>query len=308
MTLSVLLRRLVATVSLLVSTGAATQTSAYLYVLGVGQDASFPQAGCYEPRCLPAWEDMSLRQEPTAIAVIDRTSDSSYLFEATPEFLDQLYRLQQEAPFPLTGIFLTHAHIGHYTGLIHLGREAMGTQGVPVYAMPRMLEYLSSNGPWSQLVSLGNIDLRRLEHDTPIRLNELSVTPFLVPHRDEYSETVGYRIEGPNRTALFIPDINKWEDWEVSIVEVLETVDYALIDASFFADGELGNRDMSQIPHPFVSETMALFAQSSAEVRNRIWFIHMNQSNPLLNPGSDASQLVQSRGFNVAREGIRLPL
>lgn len=308
MTLSVLLRRLVATVSLLVSTGAATQTSAYLYVLGVGQDASFPQAGCYEPRCLPAWEDMSLRQEPTAIAVIDRTSDSSYLFEATPEFRDQLYRLQQEAPFPLTGIFLTHAHIGHYTGLMHLGREAMGTQGVPVYAMPRMLEYLSSNGPWSQLVSLGNIDLRRLEHDTPIRLNELSVTPFLVPHRDEYSETVGYRIEGPNRTALFIPDINKWEDWEVSIVEVLETVDYALIDASFFADGELGNRDMSQIPHPFVSETMALFAQSSAEVRNRIWFIHMNQSNPLLNPGSDASQLVQSRGFNVAREGIRLPL
>ena len=308
MTLSVLLRRLVTTVSLLVSTGAATQTSAYLYVLGVGQDASFPQAGCYEPRCLPAWEDMSLRQEPTAIAVIDRTSDSSYLFEATPEFRDQLYRLQQEAPFPLTGIFLTHAHIGHYTGLMHLGREAMGTQGVPVYAMPRMLEYLSSNGPWSQLVSLGNIDLRRLEHDTPIRLNELSVTPFLVPHRDEYSETVGYRIEGPNRTALFIPDINKWEDWEVSIVEVLETVDYALIDASFFADGELGNRDMSQIPHPFVSETMALFAQSSAEVRNRIWFIHMNQSNPLLNPGSDASQLVQSRGFNVAREGIRLPL
>ena len=308
MTLSVLLRRLVATVSLLLSTAAATQTSSYLYVLGVGQDASFPQAGCYEPRCLPAWEDMSLRQEPTSIAVIDRTSDSSYLFEATPEFRDQLYRLQQEAPFPLTGIFLTHAHIGHYTGLIHLGREAMGTQGVPVYAMPRMLEYLSSNGPWSQLVSLGNIDLRRLEHDTPIRLNELSVTPFLVPHRDEYSETVGFRIEGPNRTALFIPDINKWEDWEVSIVEVLETVDYALIDASFFADGELGNRDMSQIPHPFVSETMALFAQSSAEVRNRIWFIHMNQSNPLLNPGSDASRLVQSRGFNVAREGIRLPL
>ena len=308
MTLSVLLRRLVATGSLLVSTAAATQTSSYLYVLGVGQDASFPQAGCYEPRCLPAWEDMSLRQEPTAIAVIDRTSDSTYLFEATPEFRDQLYRLQQEAPFPLTGIFLTHAHIGHYTGLMHLGREAMGTQGVPVYAMPRMLEFLSKNGPWSQLVSLGNIDLRRLEHDTPIRLNELSVTPFLVPHRDEYSETVGYRIEGPNRTALFIPDINKWEDWEVSIVEVLETVDYALIDASFFADGELGNRDMSQIPHPFVSETMALFAQSSAEVRNRIWFIHMNQSNPLLNPGSDASRLVQSRGFNIARAGIRLPL
>ena len=139
-------------------------------------------------------------------------------------------------------------------------------------------------------------------------MGTLSITPFLVPHRDEYSETVGYRIEGPNRTALFIPDINKWEDWEVSIVEALEAVNYALIDASFFADGELGNRDMSQIPHPFVSETMALFEQSSAEVRDKIWFIHMNQSNPLLNPNSDATRLVQDRGFNVAREGVRLPL
>ena len=303
-----ILRLLVATITLSTFTTATGQPPPYIFVLGVGQDASFPQAGCYEPRCLLAWEDTSLRQEPTAIAVIDRASESSYLFEATPEFRDQLYRLHQEASFPLAGIFLTHAHIGHYTGLMHLGREAMGTQGMPVYAMPRMLEFLSDNGPWSQLVSLGNIDLQRLEHDTPIRMGKLSITPFLVPHRDEYSETVGYRIEGPNRTALFIPDINKWEDWEVSIVEALEAVNYALIDASFFADGELGNRDMSQIPHPFVSETMALFEQSSAEVRDKIWFIHMNQSNPLLNPNSDATRLVQDRGFNVAREGIRLPL
>ena len=303
-----ILRLLIAAISLSTLTTATGQPSPYIFVLGVGQDASFPQAGCYEPRCLLAWEETSLRQEPTAIAVIDRASESSYLFEATPEFRDQLYRLHQEASFPLAGIFLTHAHIGHYTGLMHLGREAMGTQGMPVYAMPRMLEFLSGNGPWSQLVSLGNIDLQRLEHDTPIRMGKLSITPFLVPHRDEYSETVGYRIEGPNRTAVFIPDVNKWEEWEDSIVDVLETVNYALIDATFFADGELGNRDMSQIPHPFVSETMALFEQSSAEVRDKIWFIHMNQSNPLLNPNSDATRLVQDRGFNVAREGIRLPL
>ena len=303
-----ILRLLVAAIALSTLTTATGQPPPYIFVLGVGQDASFPQAGCYEPRCLLAWEDTSLRQEPTAIAVIDGASESSYLFEATPEFRDQLYRLHQEASLPLAGIFLTHAHIGHYTGLMHLGREAMGTQGMPVYAMPRMLEFLSGNGPWSQLVSLGNINLQRLEHNTPILMGKLSITPFLVPHRDEYSETVGYRIEGPNRTALFIPDINKWEEWEVSIVEVLEAVNYALIDASFFADGELGNRDMSQIPHPFVSETMALFEQSSAEVRDKIWFIHMNQSNPLLNPNSDATRLVQDRGFNVAREGIRLPL
>jgi len=292
----------------LAPTAATTGPSPYIYVLGVAQDASFPQAGCYQPRCMPAWENTSLRQKPTSVAVIDRASESSYLFEATPEFRDQLYQLHREAPFPLTGIFLTHAHIGHYTGLIHLGREAMGTQGIPVYAMPRMLEFLASNGPWSQLVTLGNIDLQRLEHQVTTQFSNVNITPFLVPHRDEYSETVGYRIEGPKRTALFVPDINKWADWEVNVVEILETVDYALIDASFFADGELSNRDMSKIPHPLVTETMALFEQSSDEVRKRIWFIHMNQSNPLLNPDSSETRLVREKGFNIAREGIRLPL
>ena len=301
-------RILLAGLAMLLSTLLQAQTEPYIFVLGVGQDASFPQAGCYEPRCMPAWEDSSLRQEPTAIAVIDRANESSYLFEATPEFRDQLYRLQQEAAQPLSGIFLTHAHIGHYTGLMHLGREAMGTRDMPVYAMPRMSAFLRDNGPWSQLVSLGNIELRGLQHMAPVNLSTVTVTPFLVPHRDEYSETVGYRIQGPNRSAIFIPDINKWEDWDESIVEMVESVDYALIDASFFADGELGNRDMSQIPHPFVAETMALFEDSSLTVRDRIWFIHMNQSNPLLNSNTEQTRKVLENGFNVAREGVRLPL
>ena len=301
-------RILLAGFGMLLSTLLQAQTEPYIFVLGVGQDASFPQAGCYKPRCMPAWEDSSLRQEPTAIAVIDRANESSYLFEATPEFRDQLYRLQQEAAQPLSGIFLTHAHIGHYTGLMHLGREAMGTRDMPVYAMPRMSAFLRDNGPWSQLVSLGNIELRGLQHMAPVNLSTVTVTPFLVPHRDEYSETVGYRIQGPNRSAIFIPDINKWEDWDESIVEMVESVDYALIDASFFADGELGNRDMSQIPHPFVAETMALFEDSSLTVRDRIWFIHMNQSNPLLNSNTEQTRIVLENGFNVAREGVRLPL
>ena len=301
-------RILLAGFGMLLSTLLQAQTEPYIFVLAVGQDASFPQAGCYKPRCMPAWEDSSLRQEPTAIAVIDRANESSYLFEATPEFRDQLYRLQQEAAQPLSGIFLTHAHIGHYTGLMHLGREAMGTRDMPVYAMPRMSAFLRDNGPWSQLVSLGNIELRGLQHMAPVNLSTVTVTPFLVPHRDEYSETVGYRIQGPNRSAIFIPDINKWEDWDESIVEMVESVDYALIDASFFADGELGNRDMSQIPHPFVAETMALFEDSSLTVRDRIWFIHMNQSNPLLNSNTEQTRMVLENGFNVAREGVRLPL
>ena len=117
--------------------------------------------------------------------------------------------------------------------------------------IPKMKQYLSTNGPWSQLVVLDNIKIRALKNDSTIYLNtRLKVTPILVPHRDEYAETVGYKIEGKHKTALFIPDIDKWQKWDRNIIEEVKKVDYAFVDASFFRDGEL-KRDMSKIPHPF---------------------------------------------------------
>lgn len=306
------------------STLVAAESEPYLYVLGVAQDAGYPQAGCYEPHCMPGWEQAELKRTATALALVDPQLNRHYLFEATPNLPEQLYELQKEVPLSrggLDGVFLTHAHIGHYAGLMYFGREAMNANAVSVYVMPRMADFLRTNGPWSQLVGIGNIELRQLTPDLPIDLSialpsalasasesSLSVTPLLVPHRDEYSETVGFRIQGPSRTALFIPDINKWKDWNQDIVELVRGVDYALLDATFFADGELGNRDMSQIPHPFAAETMALFAGLPAAERAKIWFIHFNHTNPLLNLDSPESQSVLDAGYHIAHEGVKLPL
>ena len=289
----------------------SSENNPYIYILGVVQDAGFPQTGCYDSHCLPAWENTELRRGATSIALVDPRSKQKFIFEATPDFPQQFYSLQAEAPdsrYSLEGIFLTHAHIGHYTGLMFLGHEAMGAESVPVYAMPRMHEFLSNNGPWSQLVKFNNIDLILLENEQIRKFSEFSISPFLVPHRDEYSETVGYRIQGPAKSALFIPDIDKWLDWDINIIELLRTIDYALIDATFFADGELGMRDMSQIPHPFVTESMELFEGLSEVEKNKVWFIHMNHTNPLLDPNSEESKQVLRAGFNIATEGIRLPL
>ena len=292
-------------------TSAAENNAPYLYIIGVAQDAGYPQAGCYSPHCLPGWQDDSFKRSATSIALIDPASSRKYLFEATPDLPDQLYELEVEAPdelFTLAGVFLTHAHIGHYTGLMFFGHEAMGTSAIPVFAMPRFKSFLETNGPWSQLVELNNIELTPLENQREQRLGTITVIPFTVPHRDEYSETVGYRILGPNKSAIFIPDINKWSIWDTDITELIKEVDYALLDATFYKDGELGNRDMSQIPHPFVTESMALFGNFTPEQRNKVWFIHFNHTNPLLNEESEQAQFVRSEGFNVAREGIRLPL
>lgn len=289
----------------------AAQQDPFLYVLGVVQDAGYPQAGCYQPHCMPGWQDANLERGATSVAVVDPRARRKYLFDATPDLPRQLYELDLVAPdaeYELGGVFLTHAHIGHYTGLMHFGREVMGASGVNVYAMRRMREFLESNGPWSQLVELNNIRLRRLQNYQTEPLGAVQVTPLLVPHRDEFSETVGFIILGPTRSALFIPDINKWDIWDRNILDEIRNVDYALLDATFFDGDELPGRDMSEIPHPFVVESMALFDSLPETEKSKIWFIHMNHSNPLLNPDSAAYQRVIGAGYNVAAEGLRLPL
>jgi pyrroloquinoline quinone biosynthesis protein B len=294
------------------ATTVSADESPYIFVLGIAQDAGYPQANCYQPHCMRAWNNPDLKRLASSIAVVDGSSQQKYIFDATPDMREQLYLLHTVAPdsqFRLGGVFLTHGHIGHYTGLMHFGHEASGSTDIPVYAMPRMRSYLSGNGPWDQLVNFHNIQLLPLEDKQSVRLSEhLVVTPMLVPHRDEYTETVGFRIDGPDRSALFIPDIDKWERWETDIRGLIRSVDYALLDASFFTDGELPGRDMSKIGHPFVSESMDLFSDLTDDEKSRVIFIHLNHTNPLLIDNSPEQKEVLSRGFRFARSGMKLPL
>jgi pyrroloquinoline quinone biosynthesis protein B len=288
------------------------QSAVSLLVLGVAQDAGYPQLNCYQAHCQAGWDDAKNKKYATSLALIDETNKTKYLFEATPDIREQMYQLHQVAPdreYQLEGIFLTHGHMGHYTGLMHLGREAAGTKNVPVYVMPRFKAFLQDNGPWSQLVTLENIKLMDLVNGQAEKLTpQLNVKPILVPHRDEFTETVGYYIIGPNKTALFIPDIDKWQKWDRDIVEEIKKVDYALLDATFFANGEIPNRDMSEIPHPFVEESMGIFKDLSIEDKAKVIFIHFNHTNPLLNLDSESAKQVKANGFQVAFRGMKINL
>ena len=193
-----------------------------------------------------------------------------------------------------------------------LGKEVIGAQDVPVWAMPRMRQFLEDNGPWQQLVRLHNIVLRPLAANTPVVLNaRLRVTPILVPHRQEYSEVVGYRIEGPSVSVLFIPDIDSWTQWDAQgtrIEDEIAKVDVAYLDGTFFANGEIPGRDMSGFPHPFISTSLARFAALPTEERAKIRFIHLNHSNPALWPDTDSRRSVIEAGCRVAEEGETVPL
>lgn len=278
-------------------------TEPHLLVLGVAQDAGYPQTACRKACCRLVWEGKEEKKHVSCLALVDPAARRAWLFDATPDFREQ-WQMLEERNLDLAGVFLTHAHIGHYTGLMQLGHEVMGAQNVPVYAMPRMKKYLETNGPWSQLVNFKNIELLALNADSTIVLpGDFKITPFPVPHRDEYSETVGYQIAGPEKTAVFIPDINKWEHWDRDISQLVQEVDYAFLDATFYVNGEIPGRDMSEILHPFIEESMARFDGLSLSDRQKIHFIHLNHTNPVLRKDSEARKTVLEKGYEVAEEG-----
>ena len=276
----------------------------YVMVLGVAQDAGYPQMNCKKECCAAAWNNSALQKTTSCLSIIDPTTNEQWIIDATPNIKKQLQLLKSKTGTEkIDGVLLTHAHMGHYTGLMHFGREVMGTNGIPVFAMPKMATFLEENGPWSQLVELENISLQKLKTDSTFNLNEnIKVTPFLVPHRDEFSETVGYEITINNKSLIFIPDIDKWERWETNITELIKKVDYAFLDATFYKNGEL-KRDMSEIPHPFVEESMELFSSLSDSHKQKVHFIHFNHTNPLLIEESSAQKEVFEKGFNLAKEG-----
>jgi pyrroloquinoline quinone biosynthesis protein B len=191
---------------------------------------------------------------------------------------------------------------------MYFGREALGSKNLLVKVLPKMSNFLKSNGPWSQLVTLNNIQIQNTKFDeSNLELSNVGVTPIKVPHRDEYSETAGYIIEGKNKKALFIPDIDKWEKWDKKLIDLVKDFDYLLLDATFY-DSKETNRDISEIPHPLVSETINLLEGLSNENKGKVYFIHMNHTNPMLDPNSDLSKLIITKGFNIARLGQKLYL
>ena len=278
----------------------------YLTVLGITQDGGYPHIGYQKECCANFYNGKNSEKSVSSLGSVDLENQQKWLFDATPDMHTQLAALEQyhlKKEKIIEGIFLTHAHIVHYTGLMYFGREAFSKKNIRVFAMPKMKTYLTNNGPWSQLVSLQNISLQNLQHDSTMVLNNrLDVTPFLVPHRDEFSETVGYKIESSKKSVLFIPDIDKWSRWERNIIQQVKKVDYAFIDATFFDQKEV-KRAMTEVPHPFIEETISLFKNESLATKNKVIFIHFNHTNRTLQKENKERKKIEKLGFQFAKEG-----
>jgi pyrroloquinoline quinone biosynthesis protein B len=289
----------------------------YVVVLGTAQDGGIPHAGCTCSHCKAATTDAARRRNVASLAIFVPSSGQRFLIDATPDLRAQLERLP-DAPghtkgkvdrHPVDGVLLTHAHIGHYLGLAFFGFEAIHTSGLPVYATPRMAEFLRTNAPWSRLVSREEIELRESPPGAAFELAKgIRVTPFAVPHRDEDSDTVGFALEGAHHTLVYVPDTDGWAAWSEEALAMVARCDTLLVDGTFYAAGELPGRDVGKIGHPLMTDTMDRLGARVREGRLRVVFTHLNHSNGAVDPEGPERRAVKERGFAVAEDGQRLPL
>ena len=282
-----------------------------LIVLGIAQDGGVPHLGCQKDCCISARRD-GTRLGPSCLAIVDHRSGATLLVEATPAIEEQLSLLREitglgnKGRRAIDSLLLTHAHIGHYTGLIQFGREVASTDAIDVYCTERMGSFLEQNGPWSQLIELKQIVVTKVEHGILTEVMPgVKVRAISVKHRDEFSDTVAWRIEGPNKTVLFCPDIDRWEG--ETLEKLIEEVDICYLDATFYDGRELPGRDLSEIPHPPMVVTMEILQESALREPGRFLFIHLNHTNPALFDAKIRRNL-EERGFRVAEMGERIRL
>lgn len=281
-------------------------------VLGTIQDGGLPHIGCVCPRCRAAFQDPARAAYAASLAVIDyrREQPAVWIIDATPDIKWQLAMLADELGPDLQrngrlrqpdGLFLTHAHLGHIGGLPQFGPEAMAVRDMPLFGTPPLIRLLQETSLWRPVIS--RLLMRPVLPGETITLAPgLTITAVPVPHRDEWEVgTVAYRLDGPQKKLLYLPDIDGWDLWPEAR-ENLAAVDVALVDASFFSPDELGGR--APVAHPLVPETLRRFA----DIPSQLFLTHINHTNPILDRDSAERREVLQSGVKIAYRGLKFSL
>jgi len=276
-----------------------------IIILGSAQDAGVPQIGCDCTNCIYARKNPTITRFGPSIAILDNEKEYCYLIDASPDIKHQIEMIKSILPdvqtqkaIPISGVFLTHAHFGHISGLWMLGKECIDTQEIPIYCSIKMSKFLTNNHPFSHMLQNKNLILSNMSINQKYPFEDFWITSFQVPHRDEYADTVGYIIE-QNKKILYLPDLDYWTD---DLIKLVESVDIALIDGSFYSKDELPDRN--DVPHPPIKETMELLDPTKTE----IFFTHFNHTNLILNEKGNERKETLDKGFKLAFDGLKIKI
>lgn len=288
-----------------------TGVSVEVTVLGIAQDGGYPQVGCLKDCCAKARGDSTLSRMPVSLG-LKGTDGSTHMIEASRMMSEQfgLWSSLGNLDWPPSSFSLTHAHLGHIDGLGLLGREAMGLSGIKVHCSESMSVLIQKTPSWEMMIDQGVIELNIWNPMGPFEPSEgcgFTITAIPIPHRSELSDNHALIIRGEARSLLFMPDQDSWSETLVGDVSILQwlrqlDIDIALIDGTFWDYSEISNRNVSEIPHPTVIETLSRLGKRG-DRDPEIHFTHLNHTNPLLDERSLQSEKLVSMGWEICKEG-----
>ncbi len=294
-----------------------------IVTLGAAAGGGLPQWNCGCVNCTAARAGVIPQLSQSSIAV-SGDGRAWALVNASPDLRTQLAACQALHPtgpreVPLASVLLTNGDIDHVAGLLTLREK----QAFTLMATPGVLEVLAQNPIFAAL------DVSLVER-RPVRLDEgfeltpgLRATVFAVPGKvplylegDEVvsdlegEQTVGVALEAGARRAFYIPGCAKMPP---ALEGRLRGADLVLFDGTLWDDDEmirmgLGAKTGRRMGHMCVGGPDGSIAAFEGLGVGRRVFVHMNNSNPLVDPASPERAAAEAAGWTVAQDGMEFTL
>lgn len=293
------------------------------HVLGAAAGGGLPQWNCGCANCVLARSGAIPAQTQSSLAVTANGRDWAIL-NASPDIRIQLERTAALHPtgprsVPLVSVLVTNGDIDHVAGLLTL-RER---QGFALYATAEIHAVLAANPVFTALAP-DLVARRMLVLEAPAEIAPgLSATLFAVPGKVPLylegatvetdlvgEQTVGVCLEAAGRRAFYIPGCAAVRP---DLLARLEGADALFFDGTLWQDDEmiaagLGSKTGRRMGHvPMSGPDGSMAALAGADIGRRV-FVHMNNTNPVLRPGSAERKAVEAAGWTVAQDGMEIAI
>ena len=274
-------------------------------VLGVVQDGGYPHVGSSKSEQKEYFQKSKIKEKITCLGIVDKIENKSFLIDATPHLPYQLNKLSECSSNPLSGILVTHVHWGHIGGLGWLSREGLNHGDFKIFSSRKNISIIRKYCDIFEFKT--NISFEDITAGSVVNLTKnITASAVSVPHRAK-GDTFGYVLSG-NRKVGYFPDCDNIKSWKDDFLNILEDVDCFYLDGTFWNKTELPNRKIESVPHPLVEDVIEDLKHLNQDLKNKLKFIHLNQTNPLLNKSSNELKRLRENYFNVAEDGEVRPL
>ena len=245
------------------------------------------------------------------------------VLNASPDIRDQLDRTSSLHPpglrgSPVRAVVLTNADVDHVAGLLTLREKT----GFDIFASADILSVLAAN-PIFGVLDPSLVARHPIALETPFSpVAGLEITPFAVPGKVALylegetvetqamgEQTVGLCLTADGKRAYYIPGCATAPDW---LVTKLSDADLLMFDGTVWENDEMaatgtGTKTGARMGHIAMAGPEGSLARL-AGVKGRKVFVHINNTNPALQPDGAEAQAVEKAGWTIARDGMEFRL